>query len=185
MGKITAITIHAGHNKSGKVACGASDYLDESHEARVIMRKVRRRLRLNGIKVYNCTVNDGTSRSDVLNKIVTKCNARTRDIDVSIHFNACSHSKSDGKTKGIEVWVKTTTGVRGTLAASICKGIADLGFTNRGVKTTNNLYFLNHTVQPALLIEVCFVDDEDDAKLYKKKRRKVAKAIATAIMNYK
>ena len=34
------ITIHAGHNPSGKIACGASDYIDESTEARYIVKKL-------------------------------------------------------------------------------------------------------------------------------------------------
>ena len=36
MPKITKVTVHAGHNKNGKIACGASDYIDESKEARII-----------------------------------------------------------------------------------------------------------------------------------------------------
>ena len=43
---------------------------------------------------------------------------------------------------------------------------------------------MNKTVKPALLIEVCFVSDPDDAKLYKANRDKVAKAIVQAILNY-
>ena len=81
------ITIHAGHNKSGKVACGASDYLDESKEARYIVKEVKRALR-GKVKVVDCTVNNGVSQKDVLQKIVKKCNAVKRDMDISIHFNA-------------------------------------------------------------------------------------------------
>ncbi|RKI24644.1 N-acetylmuramoyl-L-alanine amidase, partial [bacterium D16-36] len=34
MEKITKVTAHAGHNRPGRIACGASDYLDESKETR-------------------------------------------------------------------------------------------------------------------------------------------------------
>ncbi|MDE6615605.1 MAG: N-acetylmuramoyl-L-alanine amidase, partial [Lachnospiraceae bacterium] len=67
--KIKKVTVHAGHNPSGKIACGASDFLDESTEARWITRKVVKLLRKNGIKAVNCTVNNGTSQSSVLYKI--------------------------------------------------------------------------------------------------------------------
>lgn len=186
MAKIKAVTVHAGHNKHGKVACGASDYIDESKEARIICRKVKKLLKQNGVKAYNCTVNDGTSQSDVLVKIVKKCNSKVRDLDVSIHFNAYQHSKADGKTKGVEVCTHSsnTSDMVKKVSAAICKKISNIGFTNRGVKERSDLYFLNRTTKPAILVEVCFVDDQDDAKLYKANKDKIAKAIANAILSY-
>ena len=184
MARISALTVHAGHNKQGKVACGASDYIDESRQARIITRKVVKLLRSNGLKVYNCTVNNGTSQSDVLKKIVAKCNSHKRDLDISIHFNASTHSKADGKTKGIEVLGVSTTGIRGGVGNRICTNIAKVGFTNRGFRVRTDLYFLNKTTAPAILIEVCFVDDQDDARLYLKNKDAVAKAIVSAILSY-
>ena len=176
------ITIHAGHNKSGKVACGASDYLDESKEARYIVKEVKKALR-GKVKVVDCTVNNGTSQKDVLQKIVKKCNAVKRDMDISIHFNASNHSEKDGKSKGVECWEYENKGYY-SVANRICYNISELGFYNRGVKISKSLYFLKNTNKPSLLIEVCFVDDEDDAILYKKKKKKVALAIADAIKKY-
>ena len=49
MSKIKAVTIHAGHNPRGKIACGASDYIDESTEARLIVKKVKALLKKNEI----------------------------------------------------------------------------------------------------------------------------------------
>lgn len=184
MSKITKVTVHAGHNKQGKIACGASDYIDESKEARVICKRVVSLLKKHSITAYNCTVNNGTSQSDVLRKICAKCNAKSRQLDISIHFNACTHSKKDGKTKGVEVLCKSKDGIKGKVSEYICKNISKIGFTNRGVKTTDGLYFLNHTSKPAILIEVCFVDDFDDAALYKKNRDNVANAIVQAIIKY-
>lgn len=185
MSKIKAVTIHAGHNPKGKIACGASDYIDESTEARIIVKKVKALLKKNGIKVYNCTVNNGSNQKDVLNKICAKCNSKTRDIDISIHFNSANHqSKKDRKTTGTEAWVKSVAGVRGDLASRICLKLAKLGFQNRGVKVTDDFAFLNHTTKPAILVEVCFVSDPDDAILYKTQKNDVAKAIVQAILDY-
>lgn len=54
--------ISAGHNPSGKVACGAKEFLDESKENRLVTKEVIRLLRTSGHKVYDCTCNHGRSQ---------------------------------------------------------------------------------------------------------------------------
>lgn len=187
---IKKITLHAGHNKQGKIACGASDYIDESKECRIIRKKVAAFLKKKGITVINTTVNNGNSQSNVLARIVSACNAeKDADLHVSLHMNAFKHSGEDGNTKGVEVHIKKTTeDIKNTtkylVANKICKNIAKIGFTNRGVKYNDGLYFLNHTVKPAILVEICFVDDFDDAALYKSHKDEIAQAIAAAILAY-
>ena len=186
MKKIKKVTIHAGHNPSGKIACGASDLLDESTEARYITRKVIKLLKKNGIKAVNCTVNNGVSQGDVLRKICAKCNAvADADLHISIHLNSGRNDRTgDGKTGGTEVLLTQNISDKGDIAKRICSQMAKLGFTNRGVKVTSGLYFLNHTKAQALLIEVCFVDDKDDYMLYKASRLDVARAIVKAVLNH-
>ena len=75
--------IHGGHNPAGKIACGASDLLDESTEDRKICKEVVRLLKKKGHKAYNCTVRNGTSQNDVLKKICAKCNQRKAVLDDS------------------------------------------------------------------------------------------------------
>lgn len=176
--------VHAGHNPAGKIACGAVGLLDESKENRLIADEIMRLLRLSGNTVYDCTVDNGTSQNDVLKKIVTKCNSHTVDFDFSIHLNSGRSDKTgDGKIGGFEVWVSSTNKGKGEVAERIRKNMKSLGFTDRGTKTTSSLYVLNKTVAPALLLEVCFVDDKDDYNLYKKAGYKaVAKAIAEGIV---
>ena len=178
------ITLHAGHNPKGKIACGASDYLDESTEARYMVKKVKALLKKQKVTVFDCTVNNGISQRDVLQKIVAKCNSKNRQMDISIHFNACNHSVKDGKTKGVECHIYNMNSETSLVAHNICEKVAKLGFTNRGVKESKQLYFLRHTAKPAILIEVCFVDDYDDAVLYKKCKNEIAKAIADAIATW-
>ncbi len=186
MKKIKKVTVHAGHNPSGKIACGASDLLDESTEARYITKKVIKLLRKNGIRAVNCTVNNGVCQNDVLYKICNKCNAVTdADLHISIHFNSGRNDKKgDGRTGGTEVLLTGNVADKGDIAKRICNQMAKLGFTNRGVKTRTDLYFLNHTKAPALLVEVCFVDDKDDYMLYKADRMDVARAVAQAVINH-
>lgn len=175
------INVHAGHNPDGKVACGAVGLIYESTEARNVVSKLITILQKAGHTVYNCTVDNGTSQSDVLNKIVRKCNANSVDLDISVHFNAGAKDASgNGSTTGTEVLVYNKATKAYGYAEKVCKEISKLGYKNRGVKVNQGLYFLNRTKSPAMLIECCFVDDMDDVKLYS--ADKMAKAIATAIV---
>lgn len=161
------INVHAGHNPDGKIACGAVGLIKESTEARKVKNLVISKLRKMGHTVYDCTVSNGTSQNDVLKKIVEKCNAHTVDLDVSIHFNSGSNDKTGNrKSSGTEVFVYTDRSTQKERAARICESISDLGFRNRGVKTSETLYVLKYTKAPALLIECCFVDDKDDIEIY-------------------
>ena len=158
------INLHAGHNPDGKIACGAIGLLKESTEARAVKNEVIRQLALLGHTVYDCTVDNGTSQADVLSKIVAKCNAHTVDIDASIHFNSGARdSAGNGKTTGVEVYTYDNSVPQ---AKKVCDAIAALGFKNRGVKVNKDLYVLRKTKAKAMLIECCFVDDADDARLY-------------------
>ncbi len=185
MNQIKKVTVHGGHNPAGRIACGAVGLIDESREDRIITRKVVQFFQEKDIDVTDCTVDDGISQRDVLRRICKKCNAVRADIDISIHFNSGRRDKNgDGITGGVEVLVTKNEGDKGDIAKRICNQMSKLGFRNRGVKETKGLYFLNHTNAPALLIEVCFVDDKDDVKLYKKNKDAVAKAIVKAVLNH-
>ena len=100
------INVHAGHNPDGKVACGAIGLIKESTEARKVVKEVIRLLKAKGHTVYNCTCNIGTSQSNVLSRIIAKCDKHKVDLDVSIHLNSgASDKKGDGKTTGVEALV--------------------------------------------------------------------------------
>lgn len=165
--KIMKINVHAGHNPDGKIACGAVGLIKESTEARAVKNLVIQKLRQLGHTVYDCTVDDGKNQSDVLQKIVTKCNQQTVDLDVSIHFNSgASDLNGNGKTTGTEAYIYSNTSGAKEYAERICSSIASLGYKNRGVKVNSGLYVLKNTKAPAVLVECCFVDDADDVRLY-------------------
>lgn len=175
------INVHAGHNPDGKVACGAVGLIKESTQARAVTKKVIELLKAAGHTAYNCTCSNGTSQSDVLAKIVKKCNAHDVDLDVSIHFNSgAGDKKGNGKTTGTEVLIYNDSSKAKPIAEKVLKKITALGFKNRGVKVRSDLYVLKNTKAPAMLIECCFVDDKDDVNLFN--ATKMAKAIAEGIM---
>ena len=67
------------------------------------------------------------------------------------------------------------------LAQQVASAIASVGFKNRGAKKRTDLYFLNKTDMPAILVEVCFVDSQADADLYDEQFDRVCSVIAGAI----
>ena len=178
---MAVFNVHAGHNPKGRIACGAVGLLDESEQDRIIKDKVIALLRAKGHTVYDCTVDNGTSQNDVLRKIVSKCNAHTVDLDISIHLNSGANDrKGNGRSTGTEVLIYNSTSKAKPYAQRIVNNIASLGFKNRGVKVNSGLYFLKRVKGPALLVETLFCDDADDIKLYN--ADKMAKAIAEGIL---
>lgn len=178
------INIHAGHNPDGKIACGAVGLIKESTEARKVKNEVIRLLRNSGYTVYDCTIDNGTSQNDVLNKIVAKCNKHEVDLDVSIHFNSGRNDRlGDNDTGGTEVYIYSKSSKAKSAAEKVCKAIAALGYKNRGVKTSTSLYVIKHTNSPSMLIECCFVDDKDDIEIYNHKT--MAEAIVQGITGEK
>lgn len=173
--------VHGGHNR---IVPGASSYLDEVTEDRKIADGVIALLKAQGNTVYDCTDDAGRTSGANLANIVAKCNAHSADLDISIHQNAALKDPGDGKTKGVEVFVYSTSSEAKAAAERVCRNIAALGFTNRGVKVSTGLYVLRNTKAPAMLIETCFVDDKDDADLYNRVGvNAICKAIAEGIMN--
>ena len=166
---VTQIVISSGH---GKYIRGASGYLDEVDEARKVVEKLADNLRNMNIGVITFHDDSSTTQSTNLETIVNFHNMQERDLDVSVHFNAYN---TTSKPMGCEVLYKT----QDDLAAEISKEIATAGgLLNRGAKKRSDLYFLNYTDEPAILIEVCFVDSSADSNLYKSHFYAICQAIA-------
>ena len=164
--------VHGGHNRH---CPGAHGVFDEVTEDRKVKDRVIKLLREQGHTVYDCTDDDGPTANANLYNIVKKCNQHTVDLDISIHFNAFNR-----QAHGVEVCVYSGS-VTAAPAARICREISKLGFTNRGVKQRPGLYVLRNTTSPALLVECCFCDSAEDARIYN--ADKMAEAIVKGILN--
>lgn len=174
--------VHAGHNPDGKVACGAVGLIKESTQARKVKNYVIKYLKAAGHTVYDCTCSNGISQSDVLKKIINKCNEHAVKLDISIHFNSGACDKNGNKkTTGTEVLVYSLASASYTTAGNIAEQISKLGLKNRGVKVRPDLMVLNSTKADALLVECCFVDDKDDINCYNAKS--MAQAIVKGILS--
>lgn len=170
------ISINAGHTISG-VGSGAIGYINESQETRVLTNKIIILLKAYGHVVYNDTVDYADSTTDSLKKIVTKVNNHNKvDLFVSIHFN----SSVDGKGYGSEIYVYNTKEEHPE-ASKVLENLQKIGFKNRGIKNGSHLYVVKNTNPKALLIEVCFVNNQSDYEMYYNNVDKVAEAIVEGI----
>ena len=79
------IVISSGH---GKLIRGASGYLDEVDEARKVVEGVADALREAGAGVKTFHDDTSTTQSENLETIVDYHNSQSRNLDVSVHFNA-------------------------------------------------------------------------------------------------
>ena len=165
------IVISSGH---GKHIRGASGVLDEVDEARKVVDQVAKELKSRGVEVK--TFHDDTShdQNTNLHTIVNYHNAQTRELDVSVHFNAYVETS---KPMGTECLYVTQQG----LSSQIAGAIAGCGFINRGPKKRTDLFFLNNTEMPAILLETCFVDSSADADIYNRQFGDICNAIADVL----
>ena len=59
-----------------------------------------------------------------------------------------------------------------------------LGTVDRGIKTRPKLTVLRCTSMPAVLVEMAFIDNDDDCRLLTEKADEFARAIARGITDY-
>lgn len=164
------VAISSGH---GLHVRGASGLIDEVDEARRVVPEVAQFLHALGVSAVTFNDDTSTTQNENLKTIVNWHNAQDRDLDISVHFNSY-----DGKAHGTECLYVTQE----KLASDVAAAIAQAGeFTNRGAKKRTDLYFLNNTDKPAILIEVCFVDSQIDVANYEQFFSEICEAIADTV----
>jgi N-acetylmuramoyl-L-alanine amidase len=168
------VAISSGH---GRHIRGASGVVDEVAEARKVVEMVERKLREKGVECAAFHDNESDDQSENLDRIVRWHNSQIRDFDVSVHFNAYEPTDAPMGTECLYV-------SQGALASQMALAMSqEGGFTNRGAKQRSDLYFLNKTEMPAILIEVCFVDSTADVDSYHENFDAICQAIADTLEN--
>ncbi len=190
--KFNSLAIHGGHGLDGKPGSGAVGVVyngsntiitKESTQDRLVVKYIKEYAKPYVNKIYDCTVDNGTSQNDILNKLVAKHNEVNADINLSIHFNSgAKDERGNGRTTGVEVLVYNPN-TSNPEADRICKSIEKLGFSNRKLKDGSGKAVIRKTKKKMLLVECCFLDDLDDIKLYDAKS--MAKAIVQGLFDAK
>ena len=133
-------------------------------------------LEQNGVDVYF------TRTTDVYEspyQKATEGNQVGADYFVSIHRNS---SPYPNQYTGVETLVYNRYGEAARMAYNINAQLEEVGFVNQGVNDRPNLVVLNSTQMPAVLVEVGFINNDQDNVLFDERFDDIARAIADGIL---
>ncbi|MGL5718836.1 MAG: N-acetylmuramoyl-L-alanine amidase [Paraclostridium sp.] len=166
------VCVVAGHTLTPNKGCGAVGYINESNENRILSNKIVEYLKKAKVEVDYFEVSEA---NDYLQKQASFANKKNYDLVVQVHFNA---NKNTLSAMGTETLYSSNRGK--PFADKVNNNLAKM-YKNRGIKLRNDLYWLNNTKAPAILIETCFVDSKADTDIYIINKDITAKLIAEAI----
>jgi N-acetylmuramoyl-L-alanine amidase len=171
------IELHPGHWKH--TGSGANGIINEVTEARRVTKRVYEILKASKVPCTYFEDNTSTNQRQNLNTLVQHHNRDLNGLVTSIHFNSSGAKTSKGI--GVEVLYKTQK----ELSVKLAKAISDAsGLINRGAKYRDNLAVLNNSKEPAIIIEVCFVNSVVDTDLYRRDFEKICQAIANVLAEH-
>ena len=174
------VFINPGHALNGSPDPGAcGNGLRESDIAANVGKLVADYLTAAGVEVV------GVLQDDSLSYVVSTANNSGADIFISIHCNAAGNTSADGT----ETWYCYGSTGGEKLAECIQSQIVDsLEMIDRGIREAkpgrNGLYVLTNTDAVAVLVELAFISNEDDARLLRDNQDDFARAIARGVTDY-
>ncbi|WP_190323401.1 N-acetylmuramoyl-L-alanine amidase [Rummeliibacillus sp. TYF-LIM-RU47] len=166
--------ISSGH---GDKVAGAIGILNEHDEAKKVVNRVYDILtkEYNGVGFKYHETTAKTQNQNLAN-IVSYHNGKTRDLDVSIHFNSATPAAT-----GTECLYYDAKSLSTKMSSAMATA---LGIVDRGAKERKELYFLRYTNKPAILLEVCFVTSEKDATAYRNNFGALCQVVAKVIAGH-
>lgn len=180
------IALTVGHSKlkngsytsaDGKSYGGCNEY----KWCKAFSKQLAAQLKKNGhtVDTIICPENKFTSSKQEKPHKLDIINSGNYELVIELHLNAASSSAN-----GCEVLYKSDKGKK--YASAIQNQLAKT-FRDRGIVKRNDLYMLNGTNPPAVLIETFFCTNKGDYKKAKGliKRRKIAKLVAAGIQKAK
>ena len=170
---MSLIVLDAGH---GGANPGATyNGRKESEDALALTLAVGSILEENGVDVYY------TRTTDIYESPYQKAqegNEVGGDYFVSIHRNS---SPYPNQYSGVESLVFNEWLPAGTIATNINRQLEEIGYKNLGVNARPNLVVLRRTDIPAVLVEVGFINNDQDNALLDAQFDATARAIADGI----
>ena len=123
----------------------------------------------------------GTSNSTSLRLRVNDANSWGADWFLSLHTNAATQSSATGS----EAFVYSKPSAAANLAEDILVQLNNFtGLRNRGVFSRTGLYVLRRTQMPAILLELGFITNPNDAALMSGQPDLFARGIYEGILDY-
>ena len=180
------IYIDQGHNPQSPNAGAEGNGLVEQDLTFEIGNRLASLLRSNGnfdVRVSRPTAETtlGTSNASSLRIRVDEANAFGADYFISLHTNASNNSSVSGS----EALVYSSPSVASELGEDILLWLNRLtGLRNRGIVNRPGLYVLRKTQMPAVLVEMGFISNANDAALMNNSPELFAEGIYNGILQY-
>lgn len=180
------IYIDQGHNPLNPNAGAEGNGLREQDLVYEIGIQLADRLRANGnfdVRLSRPTPDTqvGTSNSSSLRLRVEDANRWGADYFISLHTNASSISAATGS----EAFAYSEPSAAFSLGEDILDWLnRTTGLRNRGMKVRSGLYVLRKTAMPAVLVELGFITNPDDARLMLERPELFAEGIYRGILEY-
>ncbi|MBP2655022.1 MAG: N-acetylmuramoyl-L-alanine amidase [Firmicutes bacterium] len=180
------VCIDPGHGGSDPGACGNG--LQEKDIALTVALKVRDYLTAAGCTLIMTRETDkdvGYSGDDATTELQARCNISNNfgaDVFVSIHCNSFSNSVANG-TETIYCAGSPQSAKLAEFIQNQLIGLGDL--VDRGLKT-DSLYVTKHTDAPAVLTELAFISNQENASKLGDQhwQDEFARAIARGVTDY-
>lgn len=127
------------------------------------------------------TTSLGNSNSTSLRARVEDANAWGADYFISIHTNASENPQAGG----VEAFAYSRPSRAFSLGEDIVQNIAQItGLNDRGMKVRPGLYVLRRTNMPAVLVELGFISNPEEAALMNSNPELFARGIYNGIIEY-
>ncbi|MBE6912166.1 MAG: N-acetylmuramoyl-L-alanine amidase [Ruminococcaceae bacterium] len=123
----------------------------------------------------------GTTNATSLAERVNAANSWPADYFLSIHVNA----NTNPNVNGTEMYIYRAGGEAQRLAESLLDSITErLDTKKNGVFVRPSLYVLRRTQMPAVLLELAYISNEEDAEKLSEDQYTFAYAIYLGLLNY-
>lgn len=123
----------------------------------------------------------GSSTASSLSARVDQANTWGADYFLSLHTNASDLSSASG----VEAYAYSRPSAAFSLGENILEQLSQsTGLRNRGMKVRTGLYVLRRTRMPAVLVELGFITNPEDAALLRDRPDLFAQGIYNGLLNY-
>lgn len=159
------IYIDQGHNPQAPNTGAEGNGLREQDITYEVGQRLASLLRQNGnfeVRLSRPTPQTqlGNSNASSLRVRVNEANSWGADYFISIHTNASNQASANGT----EVLVYSSPSTSANLAEDVLREVTEItGLASRGVKERPGLYVLRKTAMPAILVELGFITNPQDA----------------------
>lgn len=171
---MATLMLDAGHGgyDNGAVYNGRA----EKNDALNLVLAVGNILENNGVDVLYTRTTDvyqsPTEKADIANR-------SDASYFISIHRNS---SNIPNTYSGVQTLVYSDAGIPALFAQNINSELEKVGFANLGTSVRPNLAVLRRTEMPAALVEVGFINTDQDNRIFDLKFPEIAQAIANGIL---